>query len=81
MKKVLISCYYGQVFIKAPRNLERRLITDKARSHFQELYKKPIIDLPDLNYETESEWFKKKVKDIDKGNEFLWDDIPVIELK
>lgn len=80
MKKVLIGCYYGEVFIKTPIGSTRRKVKEMVRAYYQELYNKPIIDLPDFTYETESEWAKRKIKDIDKGKEFMWDHIPTIEI-
>lgn len=77
MKKVLISCYYGQVFVECPRSTSKEDVFQAARGYFQEKLERPIITLENYTYETESEWMKRKIADMDRGEE--WRDIPVIE--
>lgn len=81
MKKVLISSYEGgQVFVEASRNASKEDIYQAVRGYIQEKTGKPITSLSNYTYETESVWRKKKLQDEEKGEGFLWDDIPVISM-
>lgn len=81
MKKVLVTSYEGgQVFVDAPRNASKEDIYQAVRGYIQEKTGKPITSLSNCTYETESVWRKKKLQDEEKGQGFLWEDIPTITI-
>lgn len=73
MKKVLVKCYEGDVFVEAPRNTKKEEIINRVKHHHNK------IQLANVEYLTESEWEKLYFNDKDKGQEFLWDNIETIE--
>lgn len=79
-KRVLISCWYGEVFVDAPVNTKKEDIINEARGYFQEKEGRAIIDLPNLTYKTESAWRKDLHKAMDIGEEWKFKEIPVIEI-
>jgi|GEM_PF-6485043 len=82
MKKVLVTSYEGgQVFVEASRNASKEDIYQAVRGYIQEKTRKPIMSLSNYTYETESEWQKRKLASEERGEGFLWDDIPVITIE
>jgi hypothetical protein len=82
MKKILVTSYEGgQVFVEAPRNTSKEAIFQAVRSYVQEKTGKPITSLSNYTYGTESEWQKRKLASEERGEGFLWDDIPVITIE
>lgn len=80
MKRILISCYYGQVIVNTQISTPRENVVEEARIHFQETLGEPIIGLPNLTYETESQWRKRCNDETDKGNGFIWSQVPEISI-
>lgn len=80
MKKSLVSCYYGEVFICSPHGTLRKDIREQARVYFQEKLGKPIIDLPNYKFEIETEWRRRKLRDRENSmNCVYWDSIECID--
>ena len=81
MKKILVSSYEsGEIFVVCPQNTSRGKIFEAVRSYTQEKTERPVITLSNYSYETESKWQKRKLASEERGEGFLWDDIPVIRL-
>ncbi|MCQ4924941.1 hypothetical protein NE686_17710 [Tissierella carlieri] len=80
MKNVLISCYHGEVFVKCSKSIKRKKILEAVRGYFQDNLGKPIIGLPNVSYETESQWSKRMASDMDKGKDDIWSLIPTINI-
>jgi len=81
MKKVLVTSYEGgQIFVEAPKNTSKEDIFQAVRGYIQEKTGKPITSLSNYTYETESVWKKKKLQDEEKGQGFLWENIPTITI-
>lgn len=74
MKKVLVKCYEGNIFVEAPRNTKQDQIINAVKHHHNK------IQLANVEYLTESKWEKLKHEDMNRGQEFLWEDMETIKL-
>ncbi len=74
MKKALVKCHEGDVFVESPNNTSKEIIINAVKYHHGK------IQLANVEYLTETKWSKEKIKDSEKGQEFLWDRIETIKL-